>query len=108
LVAEDSKSALAEVTAFKDALKELVTDYHKTAEENKVLEHTLSEVHTLLKTMKLADIELGNEIAELLVLANIPNSVKDELYARHVAAVNAISEADKTEVISNDNGKEAE
>ena len=50
-----------------------------------------------IKASKLANVELANELAELLVLANIPNSKKDELYSRHIAAVAAISDAEKTE-----------
>ena len=46
----------------------------------------------------LANVELANEVAELLVLANIPNSKKEELYSRHLAAVGAIAEAEKIEV----------
>jgi hypothetical protein len=52
--------------------------------------------------------ELANEVAELLVLANIPNSKKEELYSRHLAAVGAIAEAEKTEVTINEDGQEAE
>ena len=55
-----------------------------------------------LETSKLANIELANEVAELLVLANIPPAKKEELYARHRAAVDAIATAGKnTEVIGN-------
>jgi hypothetical protein len=61
---------------------------------------------TYIKTAKLANVEFANELAELLVLANIPNSKKDELYSRHIAAVGAIAEAEKTEVTTNDGGEE--
>lgn len=47
-----------------------------------------------LEVSRLANIELANEVAELLILANIPNSKKDELYARHLAAVNSIADAE--------------
>ena len=50
----------------------------------------------------LADKELSDEIAQLLNLSNLPNSVKDELYARHIAAVKLI----EGEVSTND-GNEA-
>jgi hypothetical protein len=64
---------------------------------------TLAEVNTHLQTSKAANIEFANELAELLVLANIPNSKKDELYTRHRAAVDAIDKiavptAEQTEV----------
>ena len=64
----------------------------------------VNNVETFLKTARLAMIEMSNEVAELLVLANIPNSKKEELYARHSKAVQALEAME--EVISND-GKEA-
>jgi hypothetical protein len=70
-------------------------------EERQHTEGMISNVETFLETTRLATIELANEVAELLVLANIPNSKKDELYARHMKAVQALEE-----VMSND-GKEA-
>lgn len=70
------------------------------------IEQTLADVKRSLHTAKLANMELANEVAELLVLANIPNSKKEELYARHLAAVGAIADAEKTEVITDDNGNE--
>ena len=60
-----------------------------------------------LKVAKLANTELANEVAELLVLANIPNSKKDELYARHRAAVALIDAASTENEVENDDGEEA-
>ena len=64
-------------------------------DEVKIVTATVGEykenVENFLKHAKLANIELANEVAELLVLANIPNSKKEELYARHRAAVDAIN-----------------
>ena len=81
---------------FETVLKEI----RKSAEEKKCLEDTLAHVETFLKTAKLATLELSNEVAELLVLANIPNSKKEELYARHKQAVQDLEEAEG--VINND------
>lgn len=99
-VAENSDLAIQNVlTTIKDILKE------KEEEKNRI-EQALKEALTYIKTSKLANIEFANELAELLVLANIPNSKKDELYSRHIAAVNSIAEAEKTEVNTDADGKE--
>ena len=110
--AETIKAALAGVEGiadvvnkYKGEIESLLGEIRQSAEEKKTLEETLSHVEGLLKTSKLATVELANEVAELLVLANIPISKKEELYSRHRAAVNAIAEAEG-EVTAND-GEEA-
>ena len=97
----------AEVLGYKEAFAALMDEYRVSAEEKKNLEKTLNEAMNYIKTAKLANVEFANELAELLVLANIPNAKKDELYKRHLAAVNTIAEAEKTEVIKNEVGQEA-
>ena len=97
-------SALVSISEYKGEMQTLLADIRKSADEKKSLEETLAEVATFLKSAKLSTLELANEVAELLVLANIPNSKKDELYARHTEAVKAIKAME--EVMSND-GKEA-
>lgn len=92
------------VMGYKDEFEAVMSEIRKNAEEQKATEETLSHVATFLKTAKLATLELSNEVAELLVLANIPTSKKDELYARHMNAVHELEVAE--EVMSND-GKEA-
>lgn len=84
------------VTYYKNEVASLLADVRQTHEEKKRLETALVNVESYLNTAKLANIELANEVAELLVLANIPNSKKDELYSRHRAAVDAISAAEIT------------
>ena len=99
-------SDMAEVVKeYKEAMASMLEEIRKNAEEKESLEATLLSVQKTLETFKLASIELADEVAELLVLANIPNSKKEELYSRHRAAVDAIATAEKTEVITND-GKE--
>lgn len=118
-VSTDSKTAIdnanqtmqevkAEVVGYKESMDKLLDEFAVIAEEKKRLEAKLDEVNNHLKTSKLANMELANEVAELLVLANIPNSKKEELYSRHLAAVGAIAEAEKTEVTINEDGQEAE
>lgn len=107
-VSENSDATIAEALAtiqgYKDAFANLLTEFRANAEEKQKLEQTLNEALAYIKTAKLANVEFANELAELLVLANIPNSKKDELYSRHIAAVKAIAEAEKTEVNTNDDG----
>jgi hypothetical protein len=95
------------IKGYKEDFEAVIAELRKTAEEKQRLEALLSSVQKTLDTLKMADIEFGNEVAELLVLANIPTSKKDELYARHRAAVDAIATAENTEVNTNVNGKES-
>lgn len=98
--------AAAKVTGYEDAIKELLTEFRSNAEEKLKLEGELTNIKQYLESAKLANVELANEVAELLCLANIPVSKKDELYSRHRAAVGKIAEADNTEV-KKDDGAEA-
>ena len=108
-VAESSNTAInkalaevqgvsAVVNGYKEEISALLTEVRANEEEKQQLKQALTEVTAHLKTAKLANVELANEVAELLVLANIPNSKKEELYSRHLAAVGAIADAEKTEV----------
>lgn len=107
-VAENSKKSISEmmvemtevgnvVKGYKESTEELLKAYKQTAEDNKALQARLAEFETYLKNSKKANVEFSNELAELLVLANIPNSKKEELYARHRAAVTLIDTAEVTE-----------
>lgn len=109
--AETIKTALAGVEGiaevvnkYKDEIEALLGEIRKNAEEKNALEDTLAHVEALLRTSKLATKELANEVAELLVLANIPISKKEELYSRHRAAVQAIDDAEG-EVTTHDGEK---
>jgi hypothetical protein len=108
--AEAIKNALSEakdiagvVSNYKEEFATLLAEIRKSAEEKARLEDTLNHVETFLLTAKSATLELSNEVAELLVLANIPNSKKEELYARHLKAVHDIEQVE--EAISNDGEK---
>lgn len=91
---------------YETKITELLTAFHVTAEEKQKLEEELVEIKKCLETAKLANVEFANELAELLCLANIPNSKKDELYSRHRAAIDKIVETENTEV-KEDDGAEA-
>lgn len=114
VIAEDSKAltqaALNQVNTYKDAFEKLLEEVRQTDEEKRNLSTALANVESFLKNAKLANVELANEVAELLVLANIPNSKKEELYSRHRAAVDAI-DAVATAVmdteVTTDDGQEA-
>jgi hypothetical protein len=105
-VSENSERIIAEaletVQSYKNEFAKLLEEYRTNAEERQKLEDILNKAMTYIKTSKLANEEFANELAELLVLANIPNSKKDELYSRHIAAVNAIKEIENTEVSTDD------
>lgn len=90
------------VTGYKEELAALLGEIRKNAEEKQSLEDMLHTVQKALETSKMASKELADEVAELLVLANIPPSKKEELYARHRAAVDAITAAENTEVVNDD------
>ena len=105
-IADNSSSViqnvLAEVKGYKEQMEAMLSEIRKNAEEKQSLEALLMSVQKTVDTSKLASKELADEIAELLVLANIPNAKKEELYSRHRAAVDAIETAEKTEVVTND------
>lgn len=97
-MAENNMSAMLGMTTvveqYKNEMASMLAEIRRNNEERAELEASLAEVSKYLKSTRLANVELANEVAELLVLANIPNSKKDELYSRHLAAVNAIAEAE--------------
>lgn len=113
-VAEDSDHAIqnaltevnnvsAMVAGYKTEFTSLLAEFRASEEEKKSLEKTLSECQAYLKASKLANVELANEVAELLVLANIPNAKKDELYKKHVEGVQKL----EAEEVKSDDGTEA-
>lgn len=106
-VAENSEKMIADALAKMDKFGELFAKYEESEEEKLALREMLDKAMEYVKNSKLANIEFANELADLLCLANIPNSKKEELYARHIAAVHAIEEAGVAEVTANENRDEA-
>ena len=103
-VAENSAAAIGQAATgmgnmcttvgnYATAMDNLMAEIRANEEEKRQLVATLAKVSAYLESAKLANVEFSNELAELLILANIPNSKKDELYARHLAAVDAIAKA---------------
>jgi hypothetical protein len=87
------------VTQYDARIKALLAAHDETAKDKEKLEKELAEIRTYLKTAAESNIEFANELAELLGLANIPNYKKEEIGARHLAAVNSIKAAE-TEALS--------
>lgn len=100
-------------TAYDARIAALLEAHKATAEDKERLEKELSEMKAYLQTSAEANIEFANELAELLSLANIPNYKKEEIGARHMAAVRSIKAAETEAlntvqgVIHNDGGEEA-
>ena len=111
------------VTGYDTRIANLLEAFKNTAEDKARLEKELVEIKSYLKTSTEANVEFANELAELLGLANIPNCKKEEIGARHLAAVKAILAAEEkaeveaenaakmllpatTEEVNNDDGEE--
>lgn len=116
-VAQNSANAIANTVSgmagmtdtlngYKTEMEKMLAEIRANEEEKRNMAAMLDKVNKHLETSKSANLEFSNELAELLVLANIPNSKKDELYSRHRAAVDALESAEKTEV-KEDVGEEA-
>lgn len=112
-IAQNSENAIGEAKTFitnaaniiaeyKDEIANLLTEVRANEEEKQKLAQMVASAEKYLSTAKTANIELANELAELLILANIPNSKKEELYARHRAVVDAIATLENAEVKTGD------
>lgn len=87
-------NAATVVTGYDAKITELLGAFTKLMSENKSLKTDITELKNYLRTATDANVELGNEIGELLELANIPNYVKDRMGTRHLEAVRAILDAE--------------
>lgn len=115
-ISDGNAAALTDVLGKAEGIAEVVTTFTKMMEtfmerigdiesDKASLKSALTEATKNMQLSNKAVLENSNMMAELLMLANIPNSKKEELYARHLSAVNAIADAEKSEVAEND-GKE--
>ncbi len=116
--AEAINNAANAILAYEIKINTLLEKYEQAAEDKLRLENELVEIKSFLKTATDSNVEFANELAELLGLANIPNYKKEEIGSRHLAAVNAIIEAEKkaeslalpapvSEEVKEDDGEEA-
>jgi hypothetical protein len=99
------------VMGYDERIAEMLAAYKSTAEDKEKLEKELAELKVYLAKSAQANIEFSNELAELLALANIPNYKKEEIGARHMAAVRSITNAESdvahTEEVIHDVGEKA-
>ena len=112
-VAENSSSAInkalseiggvsSAVTEYIGKMDDLLMGVRTNEEDKRKMQVALDTAMKYVESAKEANVEFANELAELLCLANIPNSKKEELYARHRAAVDAIKALGNTEVKDNE------
>ena len=99
------ESAALAVRGYEEKMEALLTAYRSTAEDRERLEAEMREMREYCKTAAEANIEFSNELAELLSLANIPDYKKQEIGARHLAAVRAIRSAPAKEANADDSQK---
>ena len=85
--------------AIKDALAEVgdIADVVKSYKEE------INQVNTFLNTSKLACLALSKEVANLILLSNIPQTKKEELYSAHLKMVHELEAAEG--VTTNDGEK---
>ena len=95
---EKIENAANVVTNFNDKVDALLAEIRKSDDEKKSLEDKLNAVDTFINATKLAVVELASEVANLLLLANIPNAKKTEMYSDHLAALKAIADVESKEV----------
>ena len=108
-VAEKSKLSIDQALAGVSGASSVVVEYigkmdnllaevRTNEDDKKKMQAALDTAMKYVESAKDANVEFANELAELLILANIPNAKKDELYARHRAAVEAIKALGNAEV----------
>lgn len=90
-IANDALTKVGELSALVDEIR--LGD-----KEKKELEKALKESQSLLNATLLANKAMAAEVAKLITLANLPNSVKDEMYADFLNNVRAVLDAANTEV----------
>lgn len=88
------ESASLAVKGYDERIEALLTAHGAALEDREKLETELNELKQYLRTSAAANVEFANELAELLGLANIPNYKKEEIGARHLAAVRSLAAAD--------------
>lgn len=101
-IAENSGATITQALSGVSSVSAVITDYigkmdnllaevRSNEEDKRAMKAALDTAMKYVESAKSANVEFANELAELLNLANIPNSKKEELYARHRAAVESIA-----------------
>lgn len=103
-IAKDAGDKLSgaskDLKVYLEKAAEVLSKLEKSEEEKTAIEDMLCKTTALIETSKIALVELGNEFAELLLLANIPNAKKESFYSSHKEAMRKLEEAEG--VINND------
>jgi hypothetical protein len=101
-IAENSGATITQALSGVSSVSAVITDYigkmdnllaevRSNEEDKRAMKAALDTAMKYVEAAKSANIELANELAELLLFANIPVSRKDEFYARHRATVESIA-----------------
>lgn len=101
--AEKTEALINRVNSLEVKIGLLLEELRKTTEEKQSLEQILTKVETFLNASKLACLEMSNEVADLIMLSNIPTTKKSELYGRHLQKVHELEAAEG--VIADDGEK---
>lgn len=88
------------VAAFEEKIDSLIESVTKSDAEKTELTKALVRVESYINTAKIATLDLGNLIDDLLLLANIPTAKKSELHSAHLEHMKRLDEAAK-EVTAN-------
>lgn len=97
---EKLEAASKKFEDYEGKMLEFMAKLERSEAEKKLLETNLNSVETFLETAKLAVVNLADELAELLLLANIPNAKKESIYSMHQEAMKKLKEIEG--VINND------
>ena len=100
------ESASLAVKGYDERIESLLEAYSSTAQDKEKLEKKLEELQFYLEVATKANVEFSNELAELLLLANIPNCKKEEIGKRHLAASCAIIAAAERGLQTNEEAAE--
>lgn len=93
-------NASKKLEEYEGKMLEFMSKLERSEEEKRLLETNLNSAETFLETAKMAVVNLADELAELLLLANIPNAKKEEIYSMHQEAMKKLKQIEG--VINND------
>lgn len=80
------------IESLEGTVNALLDKLAKSEEEKRKLEEIVGSIESVMRAVKGAAVEASNEVAELILLANLPTSVKDELYSKHLKSIKEIED----------------
>lgn len=101
------ENASGAVTGYDERIGAVLEAFRNLTTDHAQLESELAKTKEYLRVSAKANLEFSNELAELLNLANIPSFKKEEIGARHLAAVNAIRNVSGLGEVTADVGEKA-